>query len=189
MKIMKKTTLVLSLIGLLLASPLIFNGCGTKDAKNNGCPSGSFLANDGDSITSTGICGWNDLVFAGSFLALFGEGCVQDPVFTVKDVNGNPRNNVCVVLTTNGIWWTDHSYTTMINGDQIVAVTKDNGTITTYWTTYPLPLSTAATGTTTAGAEHKYVAAAISAASGDVFRLVTADITVKGCPADGSICP
>jgi hypothetical protein len=188
MKIMRRTISALALIGLL-ALILLFNGCGTKEAANNGCPSGSFVANDGDIITSIGVCGWNDLVFAGSSLALFGERCVQDPVFTVKDSAGNPRNNVCIVFSTNGIWWTDHSYTTPINSDQIIATTKDNGTVTLYWTTYPLPLSSAATGTTKAGADHTYPSAAISAVSGDVVSSVSAVIAVKGCPSDGSICP
>jgi hypothetical protein len=188
MKIMRRTTSALVLIGLL-ASTLLINGCGRKEAQNEGCPSGSFLANATDTITSTGVCGWNDFVFTGSSLASIGVGCVQDPVFTVKDIAGNPRNNVCLVLTTNGIWWTDHSYTATINGDQIRATTNDTGTVTLYWTTYPLPLSSAATGTTTAGADHIYVPASISAASGAVSLVVSADITVKGCLADGSICP
>jgi hypothetical protein len=188
MKIMRKTISALVLIGML-ASTLLFTGCGRKEAVSDGCPSGSFLANATDTISSTGVCGWNSQVFAGSSLALNGEECVQDPVFTVKDSAGNPKNNVCLVLTTNGIWWTNHNYTTRINGDQIIATTGDNGTVTTYWTTYPLPLSSAATGTTTAGTDNTYVSAAISAASGAVSLEVTADIIVKGCPADGSICP
>lgn len=188
MKIMRRTASALILIGLL-ASTLLFNGCGRKASESAGCPSGSFLANATDTITSTGVCGWDGLVFAGSSLALFGEGCVQDPVFTVKDIAGNPRNNVCLVFTTNGIWWTDHKYTTTINGDQIIATTDNNGTVTLHWTTYALPLSSAATGTTTAGLDQTYVSAAISAASGAVFLEVSAVITVKGCPADGSICP
>jgi len=188
MKITRRTTLALVLIGLL-ASTLLFNGCGRKEAESEGCPTGSFLANATDTITSTGVCGWDGLVYGGSSLALFGVGCVQDPVFTVKDSAGNPRNNVCLVLSTNGIWWTDHSYNKSINGDQIIATTGDNGTVTTYWTTYLLPLSSAATGTTTAGTDNTYVSAAISAVSGAVSLVVTADIIVKGCPADGSICP
>ncbi len=188
MKIMRRTTSALVLMGLL-ASTVLFNGCGRKEAESAGCPSGSFLANATDTISSTGICGWDSFVFAGSSLALNGEGCVQDPVFTVKDSAGNPRNNVCLVLTTNGIWWTNHSYTTKIIGDQLIATTGDNGTVTTYWTTYALPLSSAATGTTAAGTDNTYVSAAISAVSGAASLEVTADITVKGCPADGSVCP
>jgi len=183
MKITRRTTLALVLIGLL-ASTLLFNGCGRKEAENEGCPSGSFLANATDIITSTGICGWDGFVYAGSSLALFGEGCVQDPVFTVTDSAGNPRNNVCLVLTTNGIWWTNHSYTTRINGDQIRATTGDNGTVTTYWTTYPVPVSSAATSTTENGQDYTYVQPAISVVSGVVSHQVTADISVTGCPKE-----
>jgi hypothetical protein len=189
MKIKRRTALALVLIGLL-ASTQLFNGCGRKEAVNEGCPSGSFLANATDTITSTGVCGWDGLVYAGSPLTLFGEGCVQDPVFTVMDNAGNPRNNVCLVFTTNGIWWTDHSYTTTVNGDQIVAATDNNGTVTLHWTTYPLPLSSAATSTSAAGEDHTYVPAAISAVSGAISLEVSANITVKGCLAGtNGICP
>jgi hypothetical protein len=189
MKNMRLTTLIVVFIFVLL-STLLFNSCGRKEAENEGCPSGSYMANSTDNITSTGICGWDSYVYAGSWLALNGEGCVQDPVFTVTDENGNPRNNVCVVFSTNGTWWTDHSYTTKQSSDQVVAATNDNGTITLYWTTYPLPLSSAATDTSTDGQDYTYVPAAISAVSGAVIYEVTADISVKGCPKEqyGS-CP
>ncbi|MCK9420066.1 MAG: hypothetical protein M0R70_11880 [Nitrospirae bacterium] len=183
MKSMRINTPILTLI-CLLALTLLITGCGRKEAESAGCPSGSFMANATDKITSTGICGWKDYVYAGGWLAANGEGCVQDPVFTVTDINGNQRNNVCIVFSTNGIWWTDHSYTTKITSDQIVRTTNDSGTVTLYWTTYPLPLSSAATSTTEAGKDYTYVAAAISAVSGVVSHMVSADIAVTGCPKE-----
>lgn len=181
MKIAKRINYILGVI-VLISSVLLLNGCGsTKESKSEGCPSGSNLANSDDIITSTGICGWEGYVYAGSWLSINGEGCTQDPVFTVTDSSGTPRNNVCIVFTTNSTWWADHSYTTKLNTDQIVRTTNNNGTVTLYWTTYPLPLSSAATSTSAAGQDNTYVQAAISAVSGAVSHEDVAAINVKGC--------
>lgn len=189
MKIMGKNISIVALI-LLVSTVLLIKGCGSNnEAKNEGCPKGSNLANSTDTITHTGVCGWSSYVYAGSSIAIYGERCVQDPMFTVWDSNGVPRNNVCIVFTTNGVWWTDHSYTTPLTGDQIIGTTNPNGTVTLPWTTYPLPLSSAATGTT-AGVDYTYVPAAISAVSGAVVDMVSADIAVKGCLAGSAgLCP
>ena len=50
MKIMRRTTSALVLIGLL-ASTVLFNGCGRKEAESEGCPTGSYVANDTDALT------------------------------------------------------------------------------------------------------------------------------------------
>jgi hypothetical protein len=187
MKIMKRTTSALVLIGLL-ASTLLFNGCGRKEAVSEGCPAGSFVANSTDKISDFTLAKVDRFVYATDFVAAFGVPYIPEPTFVVTDETGAPRNKVCLVLTTNGFWWADNSYTSMLFGtginNQIIATTDDNGTVTVHWTTYPLPLSSAATSTAADGSPQNYPAALIGVSSGAVSRLISADITVKGCPKE-----
>ena len=189
MKIMRRTTSALVLIGLL-ASTVLFNGCGRKEAESAGCPSGSYLANSTDSISDFTLSEVNQFVYSSDLVAIFGVRYIPEPTFIVTDENGAPKNNVCLVITTNGIWWTDNRYTSILNGsganNTILATTDNNGTVTLHWSTYPLPLSSAATSTTTDGTTQTYNPALIGVSSGAISRLVSADITVKGCPKESA---
>ena len=189
MKIMRRTTSVMVLVGLI-ASTLLFTGCGRKEAVTEGCPSGSFVANSTDIISDFTLASVDQFVYSTDRAATFGVMYIPEPAFVVTDANGAPRNNICLLITTNGFWWTDNSYTSILNGsganNSIVATTDDNGKVTLHWSTYALPLSSAATSTTTDGTTQSYNPATIGASSGAVSRTVSAAITVKGCPKESA---
>jgi len=196
MKIMRRTTSALVLIGLL-ASTVLFNGCGRKEAESEGCPTGSFVANDTDTLT-----GPTDASFTGSSTngnPFSGGTVLLSPLtFTVKDSTSLPRNKVCITLYTggstgNGFWYSDNTYHTVVHGsgelNKIVAVTDDSGRATLYWSSEFLPqadpVSTSGTGTTittTAGKDQSGVSF-VKAYSGTLEAIFNLSWTVQGQPA------
>ena len=197
MKILGRTTSAMILIGLL-ASTLLFNGCGRKEAESEGCPSGSFVANDTDSLI-----GPADKTFTGdsSVGARFPGGTVlfSPLTFIVQDAAGVPRNKICLTLYTggstgNGFWYSDSTYSKVVNGsgalNRVVAVTDDNGKATLYWSSEDLPpanprIVSSVTGTTityTAGADQTGTSW-VKAYSGTLETIFNVNWTVKGEPA------
>ncbi|MEK6743922.1 MAG: hypothetical protein AABZ15_09940 [Nitrospirota bacterium] len=142
MRMITKFTLMLVL--LLLASPvLLLPGCGGEDvAKSQGCPSGSYLSNVSDSIAGSA-----DVTFdqASSFGSPFPGGTIlfSPVVFTIVDIGQFPRNNVCLIVYTDGFWYTDATYSTVITGvgpmNARAVVTNDTGMAVLYWSTELLP--------------------------------------------------
>jgi len=191
MKILQRMVYTISMI-FIMSLVMMINGCGSnKESKNEGCPSGSFLANSTDKMSDFTLGAIDRHVYLGSWTSVNGVPYVPEPQITVTDEKGDPRNNVCLVLTTNGFWWTDNTYTSQINGtgvsNQIIATTGHDGTVSLHWSTYSLPLSSAATSTTTDGSAVKYPAALIGVSSGAVSKLyTTADISIKGCPKESA---
>jgi len=146
MKIMRRTASALVLIGLL-ASILLFNGCGRKEAESEGCPSGSYVANDTDTLTGPADGTFTGgSTFANPFIG--GTIIISPLTYTVKDIAGVPRNKICITLYTggstgNGFWYLDSNYSTVVFGsgslNRILAVTDDSGRATLYWSTENLP--------------------------------------------------
>ena len=173
-----------------MSSVMMINGCGSnKETKNEGCPSGSFLANDTDTIT-----GPADASFTGA--SAFGNpwpgGSVlyAPVVFSVNDVSGAPRNKVCVIVYTDGFWYTGNTYSTTINGsgpmNSLAVVTNEYGNAVLYWSTEVLPAANPAmtippATALTAGAD-QVGESWITAYSGALSKKFNVSWTVKGEP-------
>jgi hypothetical protein len=186
MKIVRKTISALVLIGLL-ASTLLFNGCGRQEAVSEGCPADSFAANSTDILS-----GPADDTFVTAPCVPANIYIYPPLIFSVTDANNNPKNNVCIVLYTDGNWFADNTYTSLVTGvgsfNRIVAVTDDSGrSKSLYWGTYLLPasnpLKSSGTGTAisfTAGADQSGVSF-VTAESGLLSKTFKSNWTVKGC--------
>jgi len=197
MKIMRRTTSTLVLIGLL-ASTLLFNGCGREEARNEGCPADSYVANSTDILTApvddtfvTSACtpstsGISNYPYSNTYI-------YPPLIFSVTDADNNPRNNVCIVLYTDGLWYADNTYTPpAVSGsgsfNRIVVVTDDSGrSKSLYWGTEPLPfanpVTSSGTGTSitlTAGDDQTGVSF-VTAESGILSQTFKSNWTVKGC--------
>ncbi len=190
MTIVKKTVYTISMLFLMLPVMMI-NGCGSNTgSKNEGCPTGTFLANSTDVII-----GPANATFTGnsSLGSPFPGGSVlyAPVVFSVNDASGAPRNKVCLIVYTDGFWYTDPTYSTTINGtgpmNALAVVTNDSGSAVLYWSTEVLPPANPATiippsTTLTAGSDQKGQSW-ISAYSGELSKTYNVDWTVKGEPA------
>ncbi len=176
-------------LAFLIAAIVLLQGCGSDVEDKQGCPSGSYLANATDTIT-----GPDDATYIGpsSFGSPFPGGSVRySPItFTVTD-NVGPRNNVCLIVYTDGFWFTDATYLTAITGvgpmNTRAVATNDTGVAVLYWRTEVLPaanLVTASTGTPTtytAGADQTGQSW-IQAYSGTLGKTYNVNWTVKGEP-------
>ncbi len=187
---MKLTARLFSVLVLafLIAPIVLLQGCGSDVADKQGCPSGSYLANATDTIT-----GPSDDTFTGasSFGSPFPGGSVRyTPItFKVTDSGGN-RNNVCLIVYTDGFWFTDLTYGTTITGvgpmNTRAVVTNDTGVAVLYWITEILPaanLATAGTGTTFTAGAAQTGQSWIQAYSGSLGWTFNVDWTVEGQPA------
>lgn len=195
MTIFKSRAVAICLI-LLSFSILLFNGCGRKEAESQGCPSGSYVANSTDTITGPADASF---IVSSSFGNPFTGGSVNfSPlIYTILDNSGAPRNKVCITFYTggsftNGIWYLDNSYTTVVNGsgalNSVVAVTDDNGRITLYWGTGALPPAnpvvvdaTVSPPTYTAGKDQTG-STWVQAYTGTLSSLFTESWTIQGEP-------
>ena len=100
------------------------------------------MANATDQIVGPG-----DFTFVqgSSFSSLFpgGTALFSPTTFIVKDSVGVPRNNVCLIVYTDGFWYTDPTYSTVITGtgpmNARAVVTNDAGAVILYWSTEILP--------------------------------------------------
>jgi hypothetical protein len=160
MKVMTNNTSILILL-LLTVPVILLSGCGSDVAKSQGCPSGSYLAQASDIITGPGDVNFT----AQSFLNFPNPGgfTISETVsFTVTDVNGDPRNNVCLTAYTGDInaapgpfWYTDVTYGTTITGtgpyNYRTVVTNDTGVAILYWSSAVLPPAMTKTPTATPG--------------------------------------
>jgi hypothetical protein len=119
------------------------SGCGDEDdADTAGCPSGTYLANATDTLTMP--ADGDDTILSPFGSPYPGGGAIHltPLVVTVTDVDGVPRNNICVRFYSDGIWYTDDGHTTLASvgaNNSVVAVTNNHGVITLYWSTYNLP--------------------------------------------------
>lgn len=180
----------------LLAATLLFNGCGRKEAEEEGCPSGSYVANATDTLT-----GPADGTFTvnSSFGSPASGGTVffTPLIYIVKENSGAPRNKVCITLYTggstgNGFWYSDSTYSRVVTGsgelNKIVAVTDNSGRATLYWSSENLPsANTAIPSTTTpvtytAGKDITGISW-VKAYSGTLEDIFNMTWTVKGEPA------
>lgn len=195
MTIVKSRAVAMFLI-LLSSSILLVNGCGRSEAKSEGCPSGSYVANATDSISGPAD---GSFTATSSFGAPFGGGpfYFAPLVYTVQDSSGAPRNKVCVTFDTggsysNGVWYTDNTYSTVVTGagllNSVVGVTDDNGRITLYWSTGVLPPAnpvvvdtTTSPFTYTAGKDQTG-STWIQTYSGTLSSLYTESWTIQGEP-------
>jgi hypothetical protein len=193
MKIMRRMILALVLIGLL-ASTLLFNGCGRKEAESEGCPAETYMANDTDTLTGPA----DEAVTVNSPFgnrALAHTYRIPPLTYTVQDNAGVPRNKVCITLYTggstgNGIWYLDSNYSTIAHGsgalNRVVAVTDDSGRATLYWSSETLPSAnpviSSVTGTTityTAGQDQSGTSW-VQAYSGTLATVFNLNWTVQG---------
>jgi len=137
---------------LAMALPvLLMQGCGQPIAKDQGCPSDTYIANSTDLITGPpdtefiGLSSFNN-PYPGGFSINF------TPVeFLVTDSAGVPRNNICIFAYTgdssSGLggpyWYTDETYATTIVGSgpfsARIIVTNDAGVAKVFWSTAVLP--------------------------------------------------
>lgn len=190
---MKLTARLFSVLVLafLIASIVLFQGCGSDVADKQGCPSGSYLANATDTITGPG-----DATFTGasSYNGPFPGGSVPyTPITFIITADNIPRNNVCLIVYTDGFWYTNSLYQngTAITGvgpmNTRAVVTNDTGVAILYWSTEILPaanLVTTVTGsstTYTAGADQKGTSW-IQAYSGALGWTYNVNWTVNGEP-------
>jgi len=196
MKITRRTTSALVLIGLL-ASTLLINGCGRKEAESEGCPSGTFEANDTDSLTGPADSSFTANSSFGN-PSLGGTVIVSPLIYTVQDNTGVPRNKICITLYTggstgNGFWYSDNTYRTVVRGsgtlNRVVAVTDDSGRATLYWSSENLPpanpVVSSGTGTAitlTAGTDQTGTSW-VKAYSGILQTIFNLNWTVQGEPA------
>ena len=165
-------------------------GCGSgKDEKTADCPNGTYFAQSTDSLSlpadadagTLGPIGPNYTL--GTFPILFA------PVTAVvNDAAGNPRNNVCIVFYTTGIWYTDATYNpaSTIGGvgpmNTITTKTDNSGKVTLYWSTGFLPFSNPVSGgTTTADGADKTGTDWVQAYSGVQSKTFNAKWKVVGC--------
>jgi hypothetical protein len=191
MKILKKMTSALVLIGLL-ASTLLLNGCGRQEAKDEGCPSGTYVANSEDNIAGPVD---DSIIISSNFGGASGGGTVKfSPLtYVVNDKDGNPRNKVCITLYTDGFWYSDSTYSTVVNGtgslNRILAVTDASGRATLYWSSEVLPPANPATLNLPVAVPPTYTAGSdqtgdswVKAYTGTLETLYNLSWTVKGEP-------
>jgi hypothetical protein len=190
MKIVKTMVITVSMICLIF-SVMMINGCGSnKESEDQGCPSGSFLANSTDTIIGPANVNFTG---ASSFGNPYPGGSVlfTPLVFTVNDESGAPRNKVCVIVYTDGFWYTDATYATTINGtgplNSLAVVTNDFGNAILYWSTEVLPAANPAAiippGTTLTAGSDQVGQSFVQAYSGGFSKDYTVNWTVKGEPA------
>jgi hypothetical protein len=124
---------------LLLATPLVMTkGCGTPEVGVAQCPSGSYVANSTDVLTAPPDASLEIApVYSG------GSVIYAPVVFMVKTKDGVPRNNICVIFYSDGYFYTDDVYSTVLPGvgpmTRIAKVTDVNGELVLYWSTEILP--------------------------------------------------
>jgi hypothetical protein len=194
------TTFASILAFLFLALPaMLLSGCGSDVAKSQACPSGSYLANSTDILT-----GPADATFVGGSTvgSVYGGGSIPvTPImFTVTDINLEPRNNICLTVFTGDtatgpgpFWYTDVTYGTIFTGtgpyNYRTVVTNDTGVAILYWSTATLPVGMsrvfASAGppiTYTAGADQAGTSF-IQVDSGTKSAIFNFNWTVKGEPA------
>ncbi len=128
-----------ALILLLIMSVLPLAGCGSNDAKNDGCPSDSYEANSTDIIITPANA-------SQTLPANFGGGAVAVTplLFSVTDKDGNPRNKICMVFYTDGTFFTDNSFSVPFTGANLIAVSDGQGKVLLFWKSPVLPASSAA---------------------------------------------
>ncbi len=126
-----------ALVLLLFISLTQLTGCGSDDAKNDGCPSDSYEANSTDSIIAPDSV--TQTVSGGSSVTL------APLLFSVVDKDGNPRNKVCMIFYTDGTFYTDNTYSTAFTGANLIGVTDGQGKVVLYWKSQVLPSTTGQT--------------------------------------------
>ncbi len=128
-----------ALVLLLIISLTQLIGCGSDDAKNDGCPSDSYEANSTDIINAP--IDTSQTVSGGSAVT------VTPLLFSVVDKDGNPRNKVCMIFYTDGTFYTDNSYSVPFTGANLIGVTDGQGKVLLYWKSQVLPSTTGQTTT------------------------------------------
>ena len=158
-----KSARIISLLVMALLV-LLVQACGQPVAKDQGCPSDTFLANATDTITAPPNIDWVGDSYFG-FPNPGGTVLMTPLDFIVKDSAGDPRPNVCLFAytadTDGGLagpfWYNDDKYTTVIFGSGAfnarTIITDDTGVARVFWSSADLPPALPALitgGTTTA---------------------------------------
>lgn len=183
---MKSRTKVISLLLLpvLMASVLLLKGCGGDDESTSNCPDGSALSTYMDTILISGNITWDPAVFyippPGVVASLGVVGGVQ---VTVIDQFNVPKNNICLVVNTDGILW-DKGYTTQLqdaNG-RYITKTDGHGNATLYMTS-GIIVSNPAVSSGTAGEDFdfQYDISVVSGANSVNWEMTG---TAQGCPGN-----
>jgi hypothetical protein len=154
-----------ALILILIMSLMSLYGCGSEDAKNDGCPSDSYEANSTDIIITPDNA-------SQTLPTTFGGGAVTVTplLFSVTDKDGNPRNKICMIFYTDGTFYTDNSYSIPFTGANLIAVSDGQGKVILYWKSPVLPAPS------TAGAQT--VDSFVQVYSGVLSRLFTYTWTI-----------
>jgi len=143
-KLKDKTSIyVASALALILLTLGVLNGCGDNKFGDVECPSGSLQASSTDLIIGPGD---ETIAITGAWP---GNIFITAPItFTVFDQDGiTPKNNMCVVLYTNGSWFSDDTYFTFMLGtgslNRIMKKTDNSGRVIVYWATEFIPAASA----------------------------------------------
>jgi hypothetical protein len=168
----KMAASALMLLMVLMLMPLA--GCGSDDAKNDGCPSDSYEANSTDIILGPADSSATVSNFPG------GLATVSPLLYTITDKDGIPRNKVCMIFYTNGIFFTNNTYSVPFTGANVIGVTDGLGKITLYWGAL-LPPSNPVVGTTSG--KDQTVDSWVQAYSGTLTSIFKYTWTVKGVQA------
>ncbi len=113
--------LVFLVLPFLVSSALMLKACGNDDATTDGCAEGTAFANDTDVMTISDNITRPDATyyFAGPApIRVLGGVLV-----TVEDSLSQAKNNMCLVVYTDGILW-DRDYTTQLQDANGRYVTK-----------------------------------------------------------------
>lgn len=141
---MKQTVkLIADLFQIFLFAPLLLlSGCGDT---SSGAPavltvyeSCENWANDTDVFESAPASG--TLEIPPTFLG--GSVDYEPLVYQLSDLQGNPRNGVCVNFATDGTFFLDKDHTLPISSTGLTNITlrtDDSGAIYVYWATEDLP--------------------------------------------------
>lgn len=192
MRTCKSRAVAICLI-LLSSSVLLVNGCGRDEAKNEGCPSGSYVANATDSIS--GPADGSTYAESSPGNPFPGGSYYFVPLaYIVLDSSGAPRNKVCLTFYTDGIWYTDNTYSTAVIGEgpmnRVVGVTDDSGRILLYWSSEVLPpanpvvVDTSVDPPTYTAGSDQTGSSWVQTYSGALSTLFTESWTVQGEPAE-----
>ena len=198
----------LLLLPVLVMSAMALKGCGTDtpDATDLGCPSGTALATGSDIIQRISSNGTlkevvTDADWAGTQFEVtpptatdpgtYSLPFVKTISFYVTDQFASEKNDICVEVTAEGVFW-DRTFTTILGINRWVTKTSAHGVVDVYYSTQAVlasaPAPTAGqTGTDATYADQIWVRS--GSATPTDWNL---DITILGCPdpaVDSTPCP
>ena len=182
----RKKFLSLLLLPVFVISVLLLKGCGNENTANDaGCPDGTVFASGSDVLTvQTADSAWTDFVYGlpGVYYQWHATGPVR---FVVTDQFASEKNDICIMIYSDGVLWTDSSRTTMltpVNGNKYPMKTDALGAVDIFFSA-PVLVSNPSPSANVAGEDvaYQYEVIAVSGALQDMWKV---DVTVSGCAAD-----